>query len=71
MELTIEQQAAIENGQAVEVVVGETRCVVVRREVFDRVKMALEELSPDETSQAVLASWDPDPGLDSYQKYRP
>lgn len=70
MELTLEQQKAVENGKAVEVLVGTTRCVVVRREVFERARKVIDELTPEETSQAVLESWDPDPGLESYQKYK-
>ena len=36
MELTAEQQQAIQNGQAVTVTVGGAPCVLVRKDVFDR-----------------------------------
>ncbi len=36
MELTAEQERAIQNGQAVEATVGSVECVVLRKDVFER-----------------------------------
>jgi hypothetical protein len=36
MELTTEQERAIQSGQAVEVIVGGAPCVVMRKDVFER-----------------------------------
>ena len=36
MELTAEQERAIQNGQAVAVTVGSAECVVLRKDVYER-----------------------------------
>jgi hypothetical protein len=36
MELTSEQERAIQNGQAVAVTVGSAECVVIRKDVYER-----------------------------------
>jgi hypothetical protein len=35
MDLTADQQQAVESGEAVPVVVGRTECVIVRRDVYE------------------------------------
>ncbi len=76
MDLTSEQVQAIDHGHAVPVIVEGRSCVVVRQEVYDRVKRVVDlddsDLRPEETYAAVLAAWDQeeDPGLDAYQDYK-
>jgi hypothetical protein len=76
MELTDGEIRAIDEGNAVPVVVDGRPCVVLRSDIYDRVKRIIEyddsELTPDETYAAVLAAWDQeeDPGLDVYQDYK-
>jgi hypothetical protein len=36
MKLTVEQAKAIQNGQAVEVTVGNAACIVLRKDVYER-----------------------------------
>jgi hypothetical protein len=36
MELTTEQERAIQNGQAVAVIVGSAECIVLRKDVYER-----------------------------------
>ena len=75
MNLTSDQQQAIFRGEAVPVVVGSTECVVVRADVFGRVKAVLEDgLESDQVRRLVeqnMQDYDQgDPLLDSYQVYR-
>jgi len=76
MDLTSEQVRAIDHGDAVPVIVEGRSCVVLRQDVYDRVKRVTDfddsDMSPDETYLAVLAAWDQDedPGLDAYQDYK-
>ena len=76
MELTNEQVLAIDHGNAVPVIVDGRSCVVLRQDVYDRVKRVTDfddsEMGPEETYLAVLAAWDQDedPGLDAYQDYK-
>jgi hypothetical protein len=75
MHLTDPQKQAVARGEAVAVLVDSTACVVLRADVFQRVKAVLEEgLEPeqvgrliDENMREVDAG---DPLLDSYQRYR-
>jgi hypothetical protein len=69
MELTLEQQVALEAGQAVSIVVGRVPCIVVREDVYER---ASASYLPRESYAAIEAVLDqePDPGLDSYQHYK-
>lgn len=55
MQLTPDQKQAIDNGQPVTFVIDRIECVVMRRDVFEKVK---EGLDPEETYPAVLESWD-------------
>jgi hypothetical protein len=74
MNLTNDQIQALDHGDAVPVLVDGRECVVLRRDIFDRVKGVIEydEMSPEEAYPAVLAAWDQeeDPGLDAYQDYK-
>jgi len=76
MDLTNEQLQALDHGGAVPVIVDGRHCVVLRQEIFDRVKRAVEyddsDMSPEEAYPAVLRAWDQeeDPGLDVYQDYK-
>ncbi|MBW3541913.1 MAG: hypothetical protein KY476_16715 [Planctomycetes bacterium] len=59
MNLTKEQELAVTQGEAVPVVVGEARCVLLRQDVYERVKRVLDdELQPEEAYNAVLEAWD-------------
>lgn len=76
MDLTSEQIQAIDHGDAVAVNVDGRQCVVLRQEIYDRVKRVMEyddsEMSPEEAYPAILRAWDQeaDPGLDAYQDYK-
>ena len=69
MTLTSEQRLAIKQGQPVSVVVDQTECVMIRKDVFERVQDAS---SPADTYAAIEAVLDQetDPGLESYQHYK-
>lgn len=58
MNLTEQEQQAIEHGKAVPVLVGRTECVVIRRDVFDRVRSVIDEDDPRQMYPAVLRAWD-------------
>ena len=76
MDLTSEQVLAIDHGDAVPIVVDGRSCVLLREDVFDRVKRVIDfddsESSPEEMYPAIIAAWDEedDPGLDAYQEYK-
>ncbi len=76
MVLTSEQVRAIDHGEAVPVSIDGRSCVVLRQDVYDRVKRVTDfndsDMSPEETYPAILAAWDQDedPGLDAYQDYK-
>ncbi len=74
MELTNEQIQALDQGNAICIVVDGRECVVLRRDIYDRVKRVIEcdEMLPEEAYPAVLAAWDQeeDPGLNVYQDYK-
>ncbi len=72
MNLTREQQQAVENGESVTVVLDGTECVVVRKDVFERVKAVIPDDLPSLEEQRQLlrrtgemAGWD-DPYMDVY-----
>ncbi|MBW3541146.1 MAG: hypothetical protein KY476_12830 [Planctomycetes bacterium] len=46
MVLTAEQQAAIEQGQPVSVIVGTTPCVIVREDVYQGIEAMLDDWDP-------------------------
>ena len=69
MELSAAQIRAIENGKAVPITVGHTKCVLMREDLYKRVKTVLdiEDAYPllDETSRE---GWDA-PGMADYDRY--
>lgn len=73
MNLTTEQQQAIESGQAVPVNFGETHCVVIRKDVYERVASLLGDFEPqmgyEAFREAAGEEWN-DPALDVYEQYR-
>lgn len=42
MNLTSEQVTAIKNGEAIPIDVDQTQCVLIRRDMYDKVKRAVE-----------------------------
>ena len=60
MTITTEQRQAIEQGRAVEVQLNGTTCVLVRKDVYDRVQRVFDDgdMDPRETYPAILATWD-------------
>ncbi|MEX2288204.1 MAG: hypothetical protein WD648_14005 [Planctomycetaceae bacterium] len=79
MALTDEQREAIKRGEAVHVTDPQTQleCVLVRADIFDRVRTLLVDdrpLTQEEKLAAIQAAglragWD-DPALDVYEQYR-
>jgi hypothetical protein len=69
MELSAAQMRAIENGEAVPVMVGHTRCVLIREDLYERVEAGLDiqDAYPllDETFRE---GWDA-PGMADYDRY--
>ncbi len=74
MDLSNDQVQALDHGDVVPVIVAGRQCVILRREVYDRVKRVIDdsEMPAEEAYPAVLSAWDqePDPGLDAYQEYK-
>jgi hypothetical protein len=59
MTLTQQQKVAVEQGQAVPVVIDGAQCVIVLEEVYERVKRLIDDESvAEEAYPAVLAAWD-------------
>jgi len=69
MELSAEQLRAVENGEAVPVTVQHTKCVLIRADIYERVKVLIEieETYPliDETFRE---GWEA-PGMADYDRY--
>jgi hypothetical protein len=69
VELSAEQIQAVENGEAVSVTVQRTPCVLIRADIYERVKVLLEitEAYPllDETFRE---GWEA-PGMADYDRY--
>jgi hypothetical protein len=69
MELSAAQVRAIENGEAVPITVGHTKCVLIREDLYERVKTVLDiqDVYPllDETFRE---GWDA-PGMSDYDRY--
>jgi hypothetical protein len=53
MTLTTEQLHAIEAGEAIELTIDGTRCIIVRQDIYDRAQQVVDP-SPRETYPAVL-----------------
>jgi hypothetical protein len=59
MTLTQEQKQAIDQGQAVSLVIEGARCVVVLQEVYEHRQRLLDnEMNPEVAYPAVLDAWD-------------
>jgi len=69
MEISAEQIRAVENGEAVSVVVQHTQCILIRADIYERVQALLEiaEAYPliDETFRE---GWEA-PGMADYDHY--
>ena len=74
MTLDIQQQKAIQQGQPVPIVVDGTECVLLRKDVFERVKQVIgdDALDADTLYELLEATADDaqDPGLHLYQQYK-
>jgi hypothetical protein len=58
MIFSTEQVQAIECGEAVPIMVGQTECVVIRKEVYDRVKRVLYYDGELTDEEAALLGWE-------------
>jgi hypothetical protein len=75
MDLTNDQKSAVVRGEAVPVVVDATQCVVVRADVFNRVRAVIDDgLTSEQVGRLIeqnMQEYDEgDPLLDSYQQCR-
>lgn len=75
MNLSTEQQLAVERGQAVPVVVGQIECIVIRRDVYEQSSALVnDEIDPARfyslVGQIMAEDDADDPTLESYQKYK-
>jgi hypothetical protein len=76
MELTSQQTDAIASGQAVPVAVNETECVILRKDLFERVRHLIYDdgdLTRDEMQNLIAAigmeaGWN-EPEMDAYDNY--
>ncbi len=67
MELTHEQQQAIQLGATVPLVVANTECVILRKDIYEK---SLAEADPRSCYSAVLRAWDADDENPSqYEEY--
>jgi hypothetical protein len=62
MNLTEQQVQSVESGAPVPVVIAGTRCILIREDIFERVKNVIEydasEMDPEEAYPAILEAWD-------------
>ncbi len=75
MDLTNDQKEAVVRGEPVPVLVESTDCIVIRADVFQRFKAALDDgLDPEQVGRLIEENMRDedlgDPLLDSYQQYR-
>jgi len=70
MTLTKEEQLAIASGENVSVTVDGIRCVLVRAEVFERVRDLLSADDPRLAYPAILRAWDDGGDPADYEEYR-
>jgi hypothetical protein len=71
MNVSLEQLEAIERGEAVAVTLDHTECVILRRDLFEKVRFLIDysEMPPEEAYDAVADAWG-DEGLEAYQDYK-
>jgi hypothetical protein len=74
MMFTQAQRQALKSGQAVPIDVDGTACVLLRQDLYDRVKTLIDDgdWDFDEIAPAVIEAWDQesDPTLDLYQEFK-
>lgn len=75
MDLTDDQKEAVVRGEPVPVLVESTDCIVIRADVFQRFKAAIDDgLEPEQVGRLIEDNMREDdlddPLLDSYQQYR-
>jgi hypothetical protein len=77
MNLTKAQQQAVEKGETVTVELDGTECIVIRKDIFERVQVVIPDDLPSIDEQRHLlrktgemAGWD-DPDMDVYDDLQP
>ena len=73
MILSRDQLTALDQGAAVAVTIAERECVVLRKDVFEKVpvlKYDDSEMDPRETYPAVLRAWDQEDNSDDHEVYK-
>ena len=60
------QKLALDNGQPVPIVVDQTECVIVRRDIFEQSK----DLPVEESYSVVLEAWDAEGNSNDGDAYR-
>jgi len=69
MELSAAQIQAIENGEAVPIIVGETKCILLREDLYARVKALLDlEATYPLLDETFHEGWEA-PGMADYDRY--
>jgi len=73
MNLNPQQQQALESGQAIETASGGVACVVLRKDVYDRVARIMQDDEDSEMMASLAASseangWN-EPEMDDYDRY--
>ena len=67
MELSSEQQLAIQNGALVPILIGQAECIIVRKDVYEK---AVIDIDPRLMYAAVLKAWDAeDENPSQYEEY--
>ncbi len=73
MNLSGDQLKALQSGSPVPLNLDGTDCVVLRKDVYEKVKRLIyddSEMDPRETYPAVLAAWDQDDSPNDFECYR-
>ena len=69
MELSAAQQQAMENGEAVPITVGHIKCVLLRADLYERVKALLDlEATYPLLDETFREGWEA-PGMADYDQY--
>jgi hypothetical protein len=69
MKLSAAQMQAIENGEAVPITVGHTKCVLLREDLYERVKALLDvEATYPLLDETFREGWEA-PGMADYDRY--